>query len=123
MLFRSTGEEFFTGDLAWSVEAVGNILKNCWEHTPEGGCIKIICEQTLVFTQIEIIDNGEGIDKEDLPYLFQRFYKGKNSSSQSVGIGLALARMIITNQNGVVKAENMLSGGAKFTIKFYHTVI
>ena len=65
-------------------------------------------------------DNGSGVDKEDLPHLFKRFYKGKNASSQSVGIGLALARMIISQQNGTLKAENRKEGGAKFTVKFYH---
>lgn len=117
------GTEFFTGDMAWMAEALGNILKNCSEHTPVGGTIEIVCEQTVVHTQIIIKDNGPGINLEDLPHLFERFYKGRNSSEASIGIGLALARMIITNQNGIIKAENNPSGGAKFTIKMYHTII
>ncbi|MEY8516374.1 HAMP domain-containing sensor histidine kinase [Lachnospiraceae bacterium 29-84] len=109
----------FTGDLAWSTEAVLNILKNCMEHTPKGGEIKVGFSENTIFTEILIEDNGPGFDKQDLPHLFERFYKGKNASDQSVGIGLALARMIVTSQDGTLKAENRPEGGAKFTIKFY----
>lgn len=114
-----TGNESFIGDLSWTVEAIENILKNCMEHTQRGGRIKITSLENALFTEIIITDNGPGIDKEDLPYLFERFYKGKNSNNQSFGIGLALARMIIVNQNGTIKAENAQKGGAKFTIRFY----
>lgn len=113
------GDETFTGDLAWSVEAVVNILKNCMEHTPERGTISISAQENAIYTEIAIRDNGCGIAPEDLPHLFERFYKGKNASSQSVGIGLALARMIVSSQNGTIKAENNPNGGAKFTIRFY----
>lgn len=69
------------------------------------------------------MDNGEGISREDLPHVFERFYKGKNSDSGSVGIGLALARMIITGQGGIIKVENKTSGGVMFTIRFYKGTI
>lgn len=109
----------FTGDQAWSQEAILNILKNCMEHTPPGGCIQVFFSQNAIYTDIVIEDNGPGFDREDLPHLFERFYKGKNASSQSVGIGLALARMVVSRQNGTLKAENRPEGGARFTIKFY----
>lgn len=109
----------FTGDFAWSTEAVLNILKNCMEHTPVGGQIQASCSQNAIYTEIVIEDNGEGFGKEDLPHLFERFYKGKNASEHSVGIGLALAQMIVTRQNGTLKAENRLEGGARFIIRFY----
>ncbi len=109
----------FTGDQAWSQEAILNILKNCMEHTPPGGCIQVFFSQNAIYTEIVIEDNGPGFDREDLPHLFERFYKGKNASSQSVGIGLALARMVVSRQNGTLKAENRPEGGARFTIKFY----
>ncbi len=112
-------ETAFTGDLQWSVEAVGNILKNCMEHTPEGGEITATAVENALYTELRIADNGPGIDKEDLPHLFERFYKGRNAGEQSVGIGLALARMIVEEQNGALKAENLRSGGAAFTIRFY----
>lgn len=122
-LFVNVKDEFFTGDIAWTGESIGNILKNCSEHTPNSGSITVNAEQTAIYTQITIQDTGKGFDREDLPHIFTRFYKGKNASIQSVGIGLALARMIITNQNGTIKAENSPTGGAKFTIKFYHSII
>ena len=78
---------------------------------------------TPLYTEIVIEDNGCGIDKEDLPHIFERFYKGKNSTDKSFGIGLALARMIITGQNGTVKAENVMEqgivSGARFVVGFY----
>lgn len=113
----------FHGDRKWSVEAVGNILKNCMEHTPQGGTIWVTAKENPMYLEIVIEDNGTGIDKEDLPHLFERFYKGKNSDKDSVGIGLALSRMILKKQNGTVKAENRAGGGARFTIKLYKTVV
>ena len=110
--------EFF-GDLAWTCEAVGNIVKNCMEHTPEGGKVEVIASENPIYSEIVIADNGSGIDKDDLPHIFERFYKGKNSSGNSFGVGLALARMIITGQSGTIKAENRKDKGAKFTIRFY----
>lgn len=109
----------FTGDISWTVEAVGNIVKNCMEHTPSGGSIVINASENVLFSEITVSDNGSGIDREDLPHIFERFYKGKNSDDKSFGIGLALARTIITAQNGTVKAENKTAGGALFSIRFY----
>jgi len=113
----------FLGDLAWSVEAVGNILKNCMEHTPVGGTLTVLAEENPLFCQIQIRDTGKGIDPQDLPHLFERFYRGKNADAQSIGIGLALSRMIISRQNGTVKAENLPGGGAQFTIRFYKDTV
>lgn len=115
-------EETFTGDLIWTAEAIGNILKNCMEHTPEGGTITITVQETALYTQIEIEDTGAGFDAKDIPHLFERFYKGSNASADSYGIGLALARTVITAQNGTVQAANGQTG-AKFIIKFYKQVI
>ncbi|MBQ8849183.1 MAG: HAMP domain-containing histidine kinase [Clostridia bacterium] len=109
----------FIGDIAWTCEALGNIVKNCMEHTPEGGRIEIAASETALYSEIIVSDSGSGIDKDDLPHIFERFYKGKNSGDGSFGIGLALARMIVTAQNGTLKAENRQSGGAIFTIRFY----
>ena len=109
----------FVGDLDWTCEAITNVVKNCMEHTPEGGCITITTSENPIFKEIVIADTGTGIAAEDLPHIFERFYKGKNSSNKSFGIGLALARGIITNQNGTIKVENQKEGGAKFTIRFY----
>ena len=110
-------------DIAWSCEAIGNIVKNCMEHTPDGGTIKVIGSENALYAEIVITDSGSGIDAEDLPHIFERFYKGRASEDKGgFGIGLALARMIITEQNGTLKAENY-SGGAMFTIRFYKGTI
>ena len=109
----------FTGDVSWTVEAICNIVKNCMEHTPNGGEIRITASENLLFTEITISDSGTGIGKEDLPHIFDRFYKSKNAGDKNFGIGLSIARMIITNQNGVIKAENNATKGALFTIRFY----
>ena len=110
-------------DSAWSIEAFGNILKNCTEHTPENGEITVTATNTPIFTEIIITDTGSGFNEEDIPHIFERFYKGQNSSKESFGIGLNLAKMIITAHNGTVKAENSQSGGAEFTIRFYKQVV
>lgn len=119
LVLKSSGEETFYGDLAWTTEAVENILKNCMEHTPEGGCITAEARETPIFTEIVISDTGEGIDEKDLPRLFERFYRGEHAAEGSAGIGLALARMIVTEQDGSLKAGNRPGGGAEFTIRFY----
>lgn len=115
-------DEGFTGDLTWTAEALGNILKNCVEHTPTGGCITVTARETALFTEITVEDTGPGFLPQDLPRLFERFYKGAGAGENSYGIGLALARTIITAQNGTVQAENT-SHGARFIIKFYKQVI
>lgn len=109
----------YLGDLAWSSEALTNILKNCLEHTPPGGSIRISGDRTPLFAWLVIEDTGPGINPADLPHLFERFYRGVNASDQSVGIGLALARLIITRQSGTIKAENQPGGGARFLIHLY----
>ena len=109
----------FVGDVNWTSEAIGNIVKNCMEHTQAGGCLKVIASENALYREIVIEDMGNGIAPEDLPHIFERFYKGKNSGDKSFGVGLALARGIINAQNGTVKAENKKEGGAKFTIKLY----
>lgn len=109
----------YTGDFSWSVEAISNIIKNCLEHTDEGGQILVSYGVNQLYTVIKIRDNGEGIEKEDLHHIFQRFYKGKNASSNSVGIGLALAKEIITRQKGVITVESEVGKGTEFVLKFY----
>ncbi len=112
-----------TGDFPWTVEAVGNILKNCMEHTPMGGEIRVSGEETALYTGITIEDTGPGIDKDDLPHLFERFYVGKHASKDSIGIGLALAKSIIVQQNGTIQARNLPQGGACFSIRFYKKIV
>ena len=110
----------YKGDYYWQIEAISNILKNCIEHSENGGTIEIISKENPIYIEIVIKDNGNGICEEDLPHLFERFYKGRNRSNESIGIGLYLTKMIITKQNGVITAKNRESKGAEFNIKFYN---
>lgn len=121
LLVRADGQ--FVGDVAWTGEAVANIVKNCMEHTPECGKIEIKATENPLYVEIVICDNGTGIDREDLPHIFERFYKGKHADSNSFGVGLALSRMIITAQDGTIKAENQKNSGAIFTIRFYKGIV
>ena len=123
LVVKAEGNEHFEGDLAWTAEAIENILKNCMEHTPNGGTLTIEAKETPIYTELVITDTGTGIAPEDLPHLFERFYKGKNSSNSNVGIGLALSRMIIAAQNGTIKAENRKNGGALFIVRFYKCTV
>lgn len=106
-------------DFKWQVEAITNILKNCIEHSNANSKISINYEENKIYSKIEIKDEGVGIDKEDLPHIFERFYKGKNSSSDSIGIGLALAKSIIEKNNGYISVNSKLNEGSIFTIKYF----
>lgn len=106
-------------DKKWLCEAVTNIIKNCIEHSQNGN-IKITADQNKLYTKISIKDNGSGITKEDLPHIFERFYKGKNSSDDSVGIGLSLAKTIIEKQGGYISVSSELNKGSEFVIKFFN---
>jgi signal transduction histidine kinase len=113
----------FVGDLNWTAEAMINILKNCVEHTAAGGEITISFAENTLFTEIMIADNGKGIPKDEIPYIFKRFYKGKHAHEDSVGIGLALAQSIVTGQNGTIDVKSEVGQGTQFQIKFYKQVI
>jgi hypothetical protein len=106
------------GDSGWLSEAIQNILKNCMESAGENGKIEIVCGDNPLFTGIAIHDSGAGFEKEDLPCLFDRFYRGKNPNATGYGIGLALCKMIITRHGGTITAKNHPQGGAIFAIRF-----
>ena len=113
----------FNGDENWTAEAVSNIVKNCLEHTNDGGKITIASESTNLYNKLTISDNGCGIAEEDLPHIFERFYHGKNSSKDSVGIGLALAKTIFEKENASVTVESEQGKGSAFEIIFYKSVV
>ena len=106
-------------DENWTVEAVSNIVKNCMEHTPASGSIDIEYGENPLYTYIRIKDTGEGISNEDLPHIFERFYKGKNAAKDSVGIGLAFARQVINMENGSIEVSSRKGEGSSFFIKFH----
>lgn len=106
-------------DFKWLCEALMNIVKNCIEHTDEGGFVKVDAEKTSLCTKITVTDNGCGIDKDDLPHIFERFYKGRNSDENSVGIGLALAKTIIEKSGGSIYVDSRKGEGTKFKITIF----
>jgi len=112
-------EAYIICDKQWTREAISNIVKNCIEHTEEGGNIQITAVQNNIATEIVIKDTGEGIPKEHLPNIFKRFYKAPGSSNSSVGIGLSMSKQIIMRQNGTISVESEVGVGSKFIIKLY----
>lgn len=113
------GEIIIYADLNWTMEAIMNLLKNCIEHTLSGETVYCWYEQNPLYTQIQIWDTGTGFEKEDIPHLFERFYRGKNAKSGGIGIGLSLSKAIIESQNGTISVRNLVNGGACFEICFY----
>ena len=105
-------------DYNWQLEALTNIIKNCIEHSKEDSKIKIEVENNSIFVKIKITDEGEGIAKEDISHIFERFYKSKQASENSIGIGLSLAKTIIEKENGYIKVDSELGKGTTFEIKY-----
>lgn len=109
---------FIQADKDWMKESFQNIIKNCIENAGDNGKIEITAIDNVLFTEIKFHDSGSGFKKEDLPHLFDRFYRGQNTSVAGYGIGLALCKTIIVRQGGVITAKNHPQGGAVFTIRF-----
>lgn len=112
------GEMLVIVDLDWTMEAMMNVMKNCMEHSPRG-TIHCSYAQNPLYAEILIWDDGEGFAKEDIPHLFERFYRGQNAGEGGIGIGLSLAKEIVERQNGTIRAKNKPDGGAFFEIRFY----
>lgn len=126
----------YEGDLTWSVEALENILKNCLEHTPAGGCVSVRVTEDVLACRIRIEDTGPGIAESDLPHIFERFYRGSRDANATpsevnpagVGIGLALSKSLVTAQGGTLTAENLRDEngnvtGAAFNLVFFKAVV
>ena len=114
-----TEEADIPADPEWTMEAVMNLMKNCMEHSTKGRRVYCTYEKNLLYTQINIWDEGPGFPEEDIPYLFDRFFRGRNAQKDSTGIGLSIAKEIIEMQNGVVRAYNRPQGGACFELRIY----
>ena len=108
-------------DDKWQIEALTNIIKNAIEHSKNNSNIIINIENNNVYSMIEVIDFGEGIAKKDIKHIFERFYKCKNTKTDSIGIGLALAKTIIEEDKGTISVEsNKLE--TKFIIKYNYDI-
>ena len=111
------GEPVFYADKAFCAEALTNLLKNCMEHTPAGGHIEIRTSVNAIYTGLTVTDSGKGFAPEDLPHVFERFYRGKSFSGTGYGIGLSFAQRIIAAQGGSLTVRN--AGGAQFDWRMY----
>lgn len=107
-------------DFKWEVEAITNILKNCVEHSNNNSKIDIKYINNKMYTEITIKDYGVGIPEKDVKHIFERFYKGSNSTSDSIGIGLSLSKSIIEQENGTINVNSKLNKGTIFTIRYYN---
>lgn len=105
-------------DFKWQVESITNILKNSIEHTSEYGTVEVNYSENKLYTRILIKDNGKGINSDDLPHIFDRFYKGENGSADSFGIGLSLSKTIIEKEGGSITVKSTPNIGTIFTIKY-----
>lgn len=124
----------YIGDAAWSREAILNVMKNCMEHAGEGGCVEVSVSHDALACRICIQDTGPGISPEDLPHVFERFYRGEDSGEATVtdpsgvGIGLSLAQSLVSAQGGAIKASNARDRdgavlGARFDIVFFSVTV
>lgn len=118
LIINSPNDLFIKVDLNWTIEALINILKNAYEHTKINGEIKIDVLDNPIYTEINITDNGEGISKDDINHIFERFYKGENNK-ESIGIGLNMAKTIIEEENGIIEVTSEKNKYTTFKIKFY----
>ena len=105
-------------DRRWEREAVKNIMKNCIEHSPKGSTLHVKAEDCGLFARLIIRDEGEGIDEEDLPHIFERFYKAKNSAAGSIGIGLSLAKAVVEKDEGTITVDSKPGEGTTFTLRW-----
>ena len=106
-------------DMMWQVEALTNIIKNSIEHANDNSKIYIMYDENNLYTSVIIRNYGSTINKKDMKHIFERFYKGKNAKSDSIGIGLALSKTIIENNNGkiIVNSKNNVT---EFIIKYFN---
>lgn len=106
-------------DYRWQVEALTNILKNAVDYSFNDSIIIVEVDKNNTYTQIKIKDFGKGMSEDETLNIFKRFYKGKNSSSDSNGIGLSLAKAIIEKDNGRVIVNSLKGEGTTFSIKYF----
>jgi signal transduction histidine kinase len=109
-----------TGDVGRLDQVLGNLVANAVRHTPEGGCITLRAEAKKGFVRIIVRDTGEGIPAEDLPYIFDRFWKGDKSRTRAggagSGLGLAIARQLVQAHEGTIRVESKVGRGTTFVI-------
>ena len=111
------------GDFNWTCEAVGNIVKNCMEHMDDGGHLYVETKDYSLYQSLILRDDGCGIEKDELPHIFERFYNGKRAKKDSVGIGLALSKAIVEKEEGKILVKSEVGEGTEFEIRFYKMIV
>ena len=100
-------------------QVVANLLSNAVKYTPKGGSIKVLVSETPQYGIVKVLDNGIGIEEEELPLIFERFYRSDKSRDRrtgGAGIGLAIVKSIVAAHGGTVTAERRKEGGSCFTV-------
>lgn len=124
VIIEDKRDVYLNHDSDWMTEAIGNIIKNAIEHTEEYGTISIEIKESLLLVNIIIRDNGNGINKEELAHIFERFYKGKHEVKPiSIGIGLTLSKSIIESNGGSISVKSIEGKGTEFTITFLKSIV
>ena len=111
------------GDFNWTCKAVGNIVKNCMEHMEDGGHLYVETKDYSLYQSLILRDDGCGIEKDELPHIFKRFYNGKREKKDSVGIGLALSKAIVEKEEGKILVKSEVGKGTEFEIRFYKMIV
>jgi signal transduction histidine kinase len=107
------------GDLRLLDRAIQNIIDNALKFTPDNGQVTVSLTGTGDKVQLSVSDTGTGISPEDLPHIFERFYRAGSSSSEAgVGLGLAISQRIVELHGTTIGVENLPDGGAVFTLEF-----
>lgn len=103
---------------------LANLVGNAVRHTPAGGAVRVTAQGSAGGVQVHVTDNGEGIRQEDLPRIFERFYRGEKSRSRATGgagLGLAIAKSIVEAHDGTIAVQSQPGRGTRFTFTLPHT--
>ena len=117
---RASGKLRVRGDRERAAQILSILLDNALRHTPRDGNVTVVGRTQDGFVEAAVEDQGPGLSPEDLPHIFERFYRvetSRNRSSGGTGLGLAIARDLARAQNGDLEAENAEEGGAVFRLK------
>ena len=108
------------GDVSLVETVVTNLVANAINYTDAGGIVvRCMADETNIVITVD--DTGKGIDPADLPYVFQRFYRGKQQRQSTVpgsGLGLAIAKEIVSAHDGTIEVESALGKGTKIVVRF-----
>jgi signal transduction histidine kinase len=104
-------------------QVLGNLISNALRYTPEGGEIALSADATDNLVRLRVSDSGSGIEPEDIPHIFDRFYRSDSARQQDregseSGLGLAIAKSIVTANGGTIDVSSILGEGTTFTIAF-----